>query len=440
MFTSVLFPRRLLACVCPLAPAILAVIISGPAHGAAFQLPENTAAGLGTSFAGAGSAAATPDTVFNNPAGMVRLPGLQVYVGGTLIVPSFTFKGTARNAFDAPVTGETERDGGVPALLPFGYVTYSITPDISVGLGVTAPFGLSTYYGPGWAGRYVADKTDLRTIDFNPAVAYRVAPWFSIGAGISVQKARAVLSSVVNSRTLAFSATGQLLPLPDGEFNLQGNDVAVGYNFGVLLEPRAGTRIGLTYRSRIQHNFDGQVTFDVPAPFSTSPAFRNGPMRSKVVLPDTATISLTQEFGMQWSAYLDVTWTDWFQFKTLSAFRDTGELITSTPQNYRYSSSFALGASYQPTGRLTLRAGMAYEKTPVQDTFRNGRIPDQDHYWLSIGASYQMSASTAVDAGYAHLFVPDARVADRSSTGDVLQGRFTGIGGNVLAAGMRFNF
>ena len=58
--------------------------------------------------------------------------------------------------------------------MPFGHVAYRVTPDLSVGLAITSPFGLATYYGPGWAGRYQAEKSDLRTIDFNPAVAYRI--------------------------------------------------------------------------------------------------------------------------------------------------------------------------------------------------------------------------------------------------------------------------
>ncbi|MBV9250780.1 MAG: outer membrane protein transport protein, partial [Acetobacteraceae bacterium] len=210
-----------LACAGSLATFIAAMVASGSAHGAGFQLLENTAEGLGTSFAGVGSSANTPDTAFNNPAGMVRLPGLQVYLGGSIIVPSFTFKGTSLTAFGTPVSGETERNGGSAALLPFGYVTYQVTPDLSVGLSITSPFGLSTYYGPDWAGRYIADKSDLRVVNFNPAIAYRVTPWLSIGAGISVQTARAVFSTALNSTALAFGATGLLLPLPDGEFNLQ---------------------------------------------------------------------------------------------------------------------------------------------------------------------------------------------------------------------------
>ena len=436
---------RPLRCLFPSAPSLAcagllaAAVPGGPALAAAFQLRENTAAGLGTSFAGVGSAADTPATVFNNPAGMVRLPGLQVYLGGSIIIPSATFRGTATNALGGPVSGETRRDAGNVALVPFGHVTYRVTPDLSVGLALTSPYGLATYHGPGWAGRYQAEKSDLRTIDFNPAVAYRVAPWLSVGAGVSVQTARAVFSTALNSRAFGFAATGRVLPLADGQFNLRGDDVSVGYNVGVLIEPRAGTRVGLTYRSRIQHDFEGEVGFDVPAALAANPAFRDGPARAKLVLPDTAGVSVTQEFGPRWTGYLDVTWTNWSRFRALSAYRATGEQLANVPQNYRDSFFVALGASYQAADWLTLRAGTAFDKTPVRDAFRTARVPDEDRYWLSVGASARLAPGTVLDVGYAHLFLPDARINERSRTGEVLRGRYeSGI--DILTAGLRSSF
>lgn len=421
----------------------------GPAFAAAFQLRENTAAGLGTSFAGIGSAAETPDTVFNNPAGMVRLPGLQVYLGGSIVVPSATFRGTATDAFGRPVSGDTRRDAGEAAVVPFGHFTYRVTPDLSVGLALTSPFGLATYHGPGWAGRYQAEKSDLRTIDFNPAVAYRIAPWLSVGAGLSVQTARAVFSSALNSSAIGFGATGRLLPLADGQFNLRGDDVSVGYNVGVLIEPRAGTRIGLTYRSRIQHDFEGEATYDVPAALRNASAatrarFRNSGAGAKLVLPDTAGISFTQEFGPRWTGYLDATWTNWSRFRSLSAYRNTGEAVANVPQNYRDSFFVALGASYRATDWLTLRAGTAFDKTPVRDEFRTARVPDEDRYWLSIGTSIRLAPNTTLDAGYAHLFISSARINEetRADTGALLgrlQGKYDSSV-DILTVGLRSTF
>ena len=221
------------------------------------------------------------------------------------------------------------------------------------------------------------------------------SPWLSVGAGLSVQTARAVFSSSINSSTL----TGRLLPLQDGLFNLRGDDVSVGYNFGVLIEPRAGTRIGLTYRSRIQHDFEGEATFDVPAPLSASPNFRRSPAGAKLVLPDTAGLSVTQEFDARWTGYLDVTWTNWSQFRRLSAYRRTGEAVADVPQNYRDSFFVAVGASYRANEWLTLRAGTAYDKTPVRDAFRTALVESlQDGFFVADARGTIVEVNTAFGA------------------------------------------
>ena len=420
---TIIPPRARLSAV-----AVLLLAAAWPgtrAHAAAFQLKEDSAVGEGTAFAGAGSAANTPATVFNNPAGMTQLPGMQIALGGSLIAPSFTFHGTATNAFGQPVSGADGRDGGNIAAVPHGYVTYQISPDITVGLAVTSPFGLTTYYGPDFIGRYQADKTELETLDFNPAIAWKPLPWLSVGAGISADYAIAEFATGIDSAAVAYDAFGRALPIGDGLFRLRGDDWAFGYNFGVLITPLPGTKIGLTYRSRIQHDFAGTASFDVPMPLSLSPAFRTSGAQAKLVLPDTAGFSITQRIAPRWIGYADLDWTNWSQFKNLDVFRDSGELINATPEHYRNSFFVSAGASYQVSDRLVLRAGAAFDKTPVTDAYRTARVPDANRYWLAVGASYRVLPKTTVDFGYAHVFVDDSTIHEFSATGDLLAGAYS---------------
>lgn len=408
-----------------IAGCIAAALLPGLAHGAAFQLKEDSAVGLGTAFAGSASSAEAPSTVFDNPAGMTQLPGLQVQGGGTVIVPSFVFHGTNRSALGLPVTGSDNRDGGNVALVPSGFVTYKVNPNLSLGLALTTPFGLTTTYGPGFVGRYQADKTELKTLNINPAIAYQVTSWLSLGAGMSAQYGRAEFSSVLNGRTLAFQATGKPLPLADGYFRLRGDDWSFGYNVGALVQPGPHTNVGLTYRSRVEHQFEGTANFIVPAPLNSSARFASSGGNAKLVLPDTATASITQGIGPNLTVYAEVAWTNWSQFKTLNAFRDSGTLLSSTQQHYHNSFNASLGAAYKLNDALTLRAGTAFDKTPVSNAYRTARVPDQDRTWLAIGASYKVIPSTTVDFGYAHVFVKDSRLDEISATGDRLQGRYT---------------
>ncbi len=430
----------------PFRPILLAsaallgtVAAAGPAHAAAFQLKEDSAVGLGTAFAGAGSAANTPSTVFDNPAGMTQLPGVQIALGGSLIAPQSTFTGSARDAFNRPIAGKDGSDAGNLALVPHGFITWKPTQDLAVGLGITTPFGLATTYESGFVGRYQADKTDLRTINVNPSIAYQIAPWLSVGAGVSVQYGRAVFSSFINSSSAATALTGRPTALPDGYFRLGGDNIAFGYNFGVLIQPGPQTNIGLTYRSRVQQDFSGEATFVVPAPLNLSNRFRNSPGSAKLVLPDTAGISITQGIGPNLIVSADVNWTNWSQFKNLNAFRNDGTLITSTPQHYDNSYFVSAGAAYKLTDKLTLRGGTAYDKSPVSNAYRTARVPDNDRYWLAAGASYQVLPNITVDGGYAHIFVLSSRIRETSTTGDVLTGRYNSAI-DIVSLGTRTTF
>lgn len=422
-----------------LVPLAAVTLPSHQAQGAAFQLRENTAVGLGMAYAGSGSAADTPATVFNNPAGMTQLPGLQVDLGAALILPSFTLNGTATDAFGLPIPGTNNADGGNPAGVPYGYVTYQVSPDVSVGLALTTPFGLATYYGPDFIGRYQADKTNLETVDINPAIAWKVASWLSLGAGFSADHANAEFATGINSTAVAYGALGQLLPLPDGLFRLKGDSWAYGYNFGALVTPHPGTNIGLTYRSRLYQKFSGSVTYNVPLPLSLSPAFQNGNGSAKLNLPDTAEISLTQALSPRWTGYAAVSWTDWSIFKNLDIYGNNGELINATQQNYKNSFYISAGASYRATDKLTLRGGIAFDETPVQTAYLTARVPDADRYWLAIGASYQLSPRATADFGYAHVFVDDSTIHEYSATYDLLQGTYNNHI-NILAADLRLKF
>jgi long-chain fatty acid transport protein len=51
-----------------------------------------------------------------------------------------------------------------------------------------------------------------------------------------------------------------------------------------------------------------------------------------------------------------------------------------------------------------VRAGVAYELSPIDVDNRNPRLPDADRVWLSLGATYNWSDRLAFDVGYSHLF------------------------------------
>src|SRR5438046_6638151 len=97
--------------------ASLGAVVSTQALAAGFMIRENSAIAVGTAYAGNGSRADAPSTVFNNPAGMTRLTDDEVEGGIAVILPSIEFKGSA-SAGGKPVSGVNDGNAGRAAFVP----------------------------------------------------------------------------------------------------------------------------------------------------------------------------------------------------------------------------------------------------------------------------------------------------------------------------------
>ena len=393
---------------------------SGAAFSAGFSLIEESASGLGNAFAGGAASAEDASTVFFNPAGMTRLSGSQLSLVLHAIKPTAEFSNTASVAAAGRPLGGNGGDAGSWALVPNFYYVTALSPKLRVGLGISSPFGLKTEYDPSWMGRFQAIKSDLKTININPSVAYKINDQLSLGAGLNAQYISAELTNAVN------------LGVAEGQARVKGDDWSYGYNLGLLYELTPATRFGLAYRSDVRHKLEGDVTFTgVPAP--------NGPISAEITLPEIVSLSAFHQINPQWSLMGDVSWTRWSRFQELRIVRNTGALVALTQENWDDTYRYAVGASYQQSKQLKLRGGIAYDQSPVSDATRTARIPDADRTWLTVGASYQLSASGTIDLGYAHIFVANAAI----NTGTAGTGRLIGSYNNsvdILSAQYNYSF
>jgi long-chain fatty acid transport protein len=402
------------------------------AHASGFALIEQSASGLGNSFAGAAASAEDASTIYYNPAGMSFLKGpAQLSLGVAYInistkfsdsgsLPSGTGLGGVINNEPRPLGG-TGGDAGGPAFVPNFYVAADIAPDWKAGLGVSVPFGLQTQYQGDWLGRFQAVKSSLSTLNINPSVAWKVNDMLSLGGGVSYQTIDAELQSNANYPVAAFAAAGGVPGLPgsaafantvpaanaEGRVTVFGSDGAWGYNLGAMIQATPSTRIGIAYRSSIKYHVTGGVSFDnAPAQLGNL----NTAVSLDIKMPDSASLALDQKLGSSWTVLADVTWTGWSKIKDLTIVRDSGVVLSSTPENFKDTYRYGLGVTYRHSDAWSFKAGAALDQTPVNDTDRTPRLPDQDRTWLSFGAKYGISNDTTLDVGYAHLMVKDASI------------------------------
>ena len=317
--------------------------------------------------------------------------------------------------------GGTGGNAGRLAAVPNLYVAQDVAPDWKVGVGISVPFGLKTEYEGDWLGRFQAVKSDIATLNINPSVAWKVNDTVSLGAGVNYQQIDAELSSNANYVAQAFAAAGGVAGLPgsatfansipaanaEGRITVYGSDGAWGYNLGAMIQAAPATRIGLAYRSSIKYHISGGVTFD-NAPVQLGNL--NSVVNVDIKMPDSASLVLSQGMGSSLTLLADVTWTGWSKIQNLTVVRASGVVLTSTPENFKNTYRYGLGAVYRHSDTWTFKAGVAFDQTPVNDTDRTPRLPDQDRTWLSFGAKYGISKDSSLDVGYAHLIIKDASI------------------------------
>jgi long-chain fatty acid transport protein len=163
----------------------------------------------------------------------------------------------------------------------------------------------------------------------------------------------------------------------------------------------------VTYRSDIKYEINGALTFNNPAL-----AALQSNVAAHLTLPRIASAAVSQNLGERTRLLADVTWTGWDSIQSLTIVATdgarAGQAVANTPLNFKNSWRAGLGAEHALTRQWLLRAGLAYDRTPVQDTFRTPRLPDEDRKWLAVGARFQPSEAWSFDFGYAHLWVQTA--------------------------------
>ncbi|MCL2658265.1 MAG: outer membrane protein transport protein [Betaproteobacteria bacterium] len=428
---------------------------AGSAFASGFQLLEQSAAGLGSAFAGSGVVTDDPSVGFFNPASMPFMAQRnQISAGVVMIKPNMKFE----NGNSSAPPGITNVGGDVGDAAPWAgvpnvHASYAINDQISIGFSGGGPFGLRTNYDPEWRGRFLADKSDLKAKNFNPSIAYRFNDMVSVGAGVSYQTFDAELTQAVNfsaamcaNPSVAALCGAGLLNNNEGFSSVKGSSNAWGWNMGVTLQLSQSTRVGASYRSAIKHHLTGDATFyypNVTLPSAVpggsviagglNQAIRaglpSGPISVDVKLPETWIISTFQQLDEKWTLQGDISWTGWSSLQSLDIYRSNGALLSSTPYNWRDTWRIALGGSYKLNDSWKLRAGIAFDQSPVTDDNRHARLPDNNRKWLSIGARWQATHAIALDAGYAHLFMSKTPINETTgvdSGAGTLVGEYTG--------------
>jgi len=377
------------------ATAVVAAFASA-ANAGGFQLTEQSALALGRAYAGVGVDGSDVSGVYYNPATMTLHPGTQMQLGVV---------GVGLNLDYAGDNGSRENGRKKPEVVPHAFVSHQLTDDAWVGFALTVPFGLSTDYSNNWDQSGDGTSAMIKVIDFNPNVAYKLSDKVSLGAGFSFQYVEAKLGfNWTNHPQLGIGKTGMSHLKVDGH--------AWGWNVGMMWTPVETVRIGVSYRSKVEHTVDGTLKTEknilipmVPNPsqpsdFTALPTSMNASVTMDA--PAWAMLSAAWDVNDWLSLYGTFRWADWSSFQSLTI--DTPYRPLESKKNWKDTYLMTLGYDAKMSDFWTLRGGIGYETSTISDpTLRTGTIPDADRYWLAIGSSFHWTKNFQTDVAFAHL-------------------------------------
>ena len=403
------------------------IVGASAANAAGFYIQEQSVRGLGSAFSGSTTTLNDASTVYFNPAGMTQLPGLQAQAGVHVIIPDSKIKDTGTTAGTAaglPLGGSAGNPYDATPV-PNGFVTYQATNNLWVGLGVTAPFGLASDYGSTWFGRFDSTKTELAVIDVQPTIAYKINDQWSIGGGMNIQHASANLQ---NNVVLGAGV--------EGNSKLSGDDFGYGYSLGIQYKPWESTTFGLSYKSEVHHELDGDIEVKLLSGATVAAATSGG--SAKLNTPDHLTLGGAHKVTDRLTLQGQATWFGWSNFDQIQAVRDSGAVASTVQQNYQNTWAFAVGAEYMVNDAWTVRGGLQFDETPTTDEFRTSRTPDGDRTWVSLGATYGLNDKIDLDMAATYIDVEDGTINVARGNGTMTADTEGSVG--ILALGMTYKF
>lgn len=383
--------------------------LTAPAHAGGFAVHEQSTTFLGSAFAGS-AAGGDISSIYWNSAATAALTGCNaassyslilgrsderadsgLFVDGTTIPPGIAVPGLT----------PTETDVGSDVLVPASYLSCQLSDKLFVGLALNSPFGLLTKPDDlAWAGSPIAVTSKVFSANLNPTIAYKLTPALTVGAGVQIE----YFEIRLNHGSFASPLLGPLA----GFRTYEADDWGVGATAGVLWQPLSGTSVGVGYRSA--------VSLDVEGPFRRGPGLTTGralatQATADLTLPEQVTFSFRQAVAPGWAVLGTVEWVNWSRLGDVAAVGpgcDPTGVCEVLNLNYRDGWFYSLGAEYAYSPALVLRAGAAYEVSPIEDRTRDILVPDSNRVFLSLGASYKHSEQIVLDFAYSHLFFEDA--------------------------------
>jgi long-chain fatty acid transport protein len=276
------------------------------------------------------------------------------------------------------------------------YAAFKPIEDLSIGLAVNTPYGLSMAWPDDWKGRFLIQNVAFKAITIQPTISWKIKDIIGFGAGLVIATGDVDMNKAIPLQ----DATGE------GSLNINGSTTQFGFNAGIMVHPVKGLSLGLDYRSKIDMSVEkGDATFDVPASVSanfpanlvdvTLPLPANLDFGASYEINDKIMIGMSLNYVF-WSAYDSLI----FNFRTKTPAVGT----TSQPKLYEDRLISRIGVQWKINKLIVVRAGGYFDPSPVKSDYLDPMLPSSDEIGLTCGLSIYPVKGLSIDAAFEYLY------------------------------------
>jgi long-chain fatty acid transport protein len=361
---------------------LVLILMNTPAISGGFQInmlgmKATSMAGVQTGFGRDAS------SVFHNPGAMTFQEFSQISAGMVFSSPSTSYLSPYSGNYDAANQLYT----------PFHVYGLGILNEKSaVGISINTPYHIRSKWDSDWPGKYIVTQANSKAVYYQPTYSYKLSETFGAGIGAIVAYGRTQMTKSLPTA----SQQGDI------EMELDGKSLGFGFNVGMFWQPSDEFSAGLNYRSAVKMNVNkGEASFS-NVPLSETSAYPDGAgFETSYTLPSMATIGATVRVTRELHVCADISYTFWSVYDTLSfEFSNTPSLDFGIGRFYDNSFAFRVGAQYKASDRIDLRAGAAFDQTPVPYDHLSPDDPDNDRFMFSLGGTVRFGEKVSVDLAY----------------------------------------
>jgi long-chain fatty acid transport protein len=393
--------------------AVFLLLAVGPVHAGGLWLYEEATPDMGVGGAGRQAAGFDASTASGNPAAMTRLDRSQMEGGflGLYVDSKFDVKNSSNGDNGGGNAGYFSPAGNL-------YYVNSVSPNLKLGLGVGSYFGLGLSYSNEWAGKYYVQSASFTTMAVNPTIGYRLAPWLSVGGGVSAVQGKLSERVAVNT----------LLEPGDGRLKYDASDVGYGYNLGVLFELSPQTRVGVTYISQVNLDFKDDLRFKnldgtiLGAALQAS-GLLDAQLKINLNIPAQLAVGAYQALSDKLALVGTVNWQNWSRFGSPEIAVADSNTVTAD-LGYKDTYHAGLGVYYRVADPWLLMAGFGYDTSPTSSSSERGPVlPLGAAFRYAAGVQYDWNKDLSIGAAYTLI---DAGKAKINRSGGPLKGDLEG--------------